>query len=935
MRTSRTSRRRQEGCGSRHVAPTSVHSRSWARARSYARRVAVLGTKIRIPDAGRDQVPRRRLTDRLGTGALSRPRLVLVSAPPGFGKTTILSQWLTGSSEGAPAVAWLSLDEGDNDPRRFLTHLVAALRTPGDVGAEAAQLLDTAAEPPVEAVLTSIVNDLDEHEQRAVVVLDDYHVIESPEVHRAVSFLLDHLPPHAGLAIATRADPPLPLPRLRARGELVEIRAADLRFTPGETDAFLTEVMGLHLTPDQTSALGMRTEGWVAGLQLAGLALRGVEDTDRFVESFTGSHRFVLDYLVDEVLRRQPPHVRRFLLDTAVLRELTGPLCDAVTGRADGRDIIELLDRTNLFVVALDDRREWYRYHHLFADALRARLTAEEPDRAHELHRAASEWYAAHDRPEAAVRHALAGGEAERAADLIEVAVVDVRRLRQDRLLRAWLTSLPEDTVRRRPLLSVVMAWTRLLEGDLDGVEAWLSSAEAALAEEPPPHVMPSPDSARADDLRSLRATIAMYRAAAAQARDDVAATALHARETMSLAGPEDHFARGAAAGFLGLAAWARGDLADAVTTFTQAVDSLRAAGHVTDALGGTVVLGGLWIARGRPRTTQRLHEQALDEASRDPGARLSIGRDLHVGLAEALLEQGELEAAEEQLRAGQALGDTASLLENRHRWFVVTARLRWAQGDADAAVRLLDEAEPLYLRGFFPDVRPIAALRARVRIAQGRLADAEAWAQRRGVRETEHAAYLDEFDQLTLVRLLLAQHRADRDPAPLTDAAHRLDRLLAAAQGAAREGSVVEIRMLRALAHHALGDLDLALGELGTALELAVPAGFVRMFLDEGAPMDELLRAAETRPSLGKLARSVSPAAYGIAPGTTVPGGLSEREVDVLRLLATTLTGPEISRELYVSLNTLRTHTKHIFTKLDVTSRRAAVRRATELGLL
>lgn len=894
----------------------------------------MLGTKIRIPDAGRDQVPRRRLTDRLETGERSRPRLVLVSAPPGFGKTTILSQWLGGRSKGAPAVAWLSLDEGDNDPRRFLTHLVAALRTVGDLGVEAAQLLDTAAEPPVEAVLTSIVNDLDQHDEPTVLVLDDYHLIDAAEVHRAVTFLLDHLPPHAGLAIATRADPPLPLPRLRARGELVELRAADLRFTPDEAAAFLTEVMGLHLSPDQTSALETRTEGWVAGLQLAGLALRGLDDAAGFVESFTGSHRFVLDYLVDEVLRRQEPQVRRFLLDTSVLRELTGPLCDAVTGRDDSAATLELLDRTNLFVVALDDRRQWYRYHHLFADALRARLAAEEPDRILRLHRAASEWYAAHDRPEDAVRHALAGGDAERAADLIELAVGDLRRLRQDRLLREWLTSLPEDTVRRRPLLSVVMAWTRLIAGDLDAVETWLGSAEAHLPEELHRPVAPSPESDRAGHVRGIRAAIAMYRAAAAQARDDIAATVRHARETMALAGPEDHFARGAAAGFLGLAAWARGDLVEAVTTFTQAVDSLRAAGHETDALGGTVVLGGLWIARGQPRTAQRLYEQALEAAGRNPAARLAIGRDLHVGLAEALLEQGELEASEDQLRAGQALGDTASLLENRHRWFEVSARLRWARGDAEAAVRLLDEAEPLYLRGFFPDVRPIPALRARIQITQGRLADAWEWAHHTGVQQTDDPTYLAEFDQLTLARLLLAQHRRDRDAAALAAVASWLDRLLEAAQRAGRGSSVVEIRMLRALAHHALGDLGSALADLEPALEEAVPAGHIRLFLDEGAPMDELLRVSETVPGVGRLARSLSPAAYGTVHPAD-PTGLSEREVDVLRLLATTLSGPEIARQLYISVNTLRTHTKHIFTKLDVNNRRAAVHRATELGLI
>ena len=859
----------------------------------------MLGTKIRIPDAGRALVRRPRLTEALSDHTTSRPRLVLVSAPPGFGKTTVLSQWLGRNAGAAPTVAWLSLDEGDNDTQRFLNHLVAALRSTGKIGVEAAQLVEAAGAPPIEAVLTSVVNDLDQDETERVIVLDDYHSIESPEVHRAVTFLLDHLPPHAGLAIATRADPPLPLPRLRARGELVELRAADLRFNTTETGEFLTDVMGVDLTDDQIGALANRTEGWVAGLQLAGLSLRQVDDTAGFVEAFAGTHRFVLDYLVDEVLRRQHPDIRRFLLETSVLRELTGPLCDAVTGRDDGEAALDLLDRNNLFVVSLDDRRQWYRYHHLFADALRARLTSEDPGRVPGLHQAASEWYAAHDLLEDAVRHALAGGDVERAADLFERVLPDLRRRRRDRLMREWLKNLPEETVVRRPLLSVVAAWTRLSDGDFDGVEAWLDAAERALPEHLPSEGTPGLSPTLLAELRSIPATVAIYRASVAQARGDAAGTVEHARQALAQAGPEDHFARGAAQGFLGLAAWARGDLTDAVETFTEAVHSLHEAGHATDELGMTVVLASMRLAQGQPLAARRLYEQALDAAGRNPAARLTIGGDLHVGLAEVLLEQGELEAAEEHLQASRALGEMASLLENRHRWFVVMARLRWALGDPEAGLRLLDEAESLYLPGYFPDIRPIPALRARIHMAQGQLTDAWAWARHRGVQETTDPTYVDEFDQLTLVRLLLAQHDADGDPASLTDAAARLDRLEQAAQATAREASLNEIRMLRALVHRAQGV------------------------------------APEASPGVREPVRSLSSAAYGIVVSPMDVTGLSEREVEVLRLLSTSLTGPEIARRLFVSVNTLRTHTKHIFTKLDVNTRQDAVRRARELGVI
>ncbi len=803
------------------------------------------------------------------------------------------------NAEWRPQVAWLSLDEGDNDSERFLSHLIAALSTTGEVATEAAQLLEAAAKPPMEAVLTSVVNDLDQAEEQRVLVLDDYHVIESQAVHRAVTFLLEHLPPHAGLAIATRADPPLPLPRLRARGELVELRAADLRFTPTETGQFLTDVMGVDLTQDQIDALANRTEGWVAGLQLAGLSLRQVEDTAGFVEAFTGTHRFVLDYLVDEVLRRQQPDIRRFLLDTSVLRELTGPLCDAVTGRDDGQATLERLDRSNLFVVSLDERRQWYRYHHLFADALRARLTAEDPGRVPGLHQAASEWYAAHDLLEDAVRHALAGGDVERAADLFERAVPDLRRRRQDRLMREWLKKLPEEAVRRRPVLSVVAAWTRLSDGDFDGVEAWLDAAERALPQDLRSVDAPGVSRTRVDELRSVPANIAIYRASVAQARGDARATVEHARRALAEAGPGDHFARGAAQGFLGLAAWARGDLTEAVETFTEAVRSLHAAGHLTDELGMTVVLASMRLDQGQSQLARRLYEHALERAGENPGARLTIGGDLHVGLAEVLLEQGELGAAEEHLQASRALGETASLLENRHRWFVVMARLRWAEGDPEEALRLLDEAEPLYLPGYFPDVRPIPALRARIHIAQGQLTDAWEWARRRGVQQITDPTYVDEFDQLTLVRLLLADHTSYGDPVPLDDAALRLDRLEAAAQVTGRETSLNEIRMLRGLVSRERGG--------GT----------------------------EAGTSVREHARELNSAAYGIVVSPTDATGLSEREVEVLRLLATTLRGPEIARQLFVSVNTLRTHTKHIFTKLDVNTRQEAVRRARELGVI
>lgn len=910
----------------------------------------VLATKLYIPTPRPRFVSRPRLLDRLSGEPGSARKLTLACAPAGFGKTTLISEWIAHSKRNSPdtRVAWLSLDEGDNDPSRFLTYVVAALQgVEAGIGAEAMSALHGAQVLQVESALTVLINDVALAGGTIILVLDDYHVIEAPPVHEAVIFLLDHLPSQLQLAIVSRSDPPLPLARLRSRGELTELRASDLRFTPDEAADFLNEVMGLGLSPDDVAALEARTEGWIAGLQLAGLSVREHDDLSGFIRAFTGSHRFIIDYLAEEVLQHQADDVRSFLLHTAVLDRLTGPLCEAVTGEGGGSAMLEALERGSVFVVPLDDRRQWYRYHHLFADVLRARLVKELPGRVPALHHRASEWFERNDLPEEAVRHALAAEDFEWAATLMEEALPAMRRNRQDGTLLGWLEALPDEAVRQSPVLSVFCAWRMLVAGDLEAVEPWLRDAELGLgAAAGTDDVSEGPAggaSVNGEEFRTLPSTIAMYRAALAQALGDVAATAEHARHALELTRPEDHLARAAAAGLLGLASWAAGDVETALRTFSGAVTSLHAAGNLTDELSSTMVLADMWIARGRLREARRIYERALQLAAAqgDPVPRGTA--ELHVGIGELHREFGELGPAVQHLQTSAALGERASLTENRYRWFVAMARVREAEGDLDGAIDLLDDAERLYLRGFFPEVRPITAMKARIRVAQGRLPEALDWARERGLSATDDLSYLREFEHVTLARLLIAQYRAHRSGSVIREAIGLLDRLLKAAEAFGRTGSVNEILVLQALAQEVQGHRPLALLHLERALVQAVPEGHVRLFLDQGAPMAALLRDAQQEgiapDHVGRLLRALArPGGESItAPPVPYPvvEALSARELQVLRLLDSPLSGPEIARELFVSLNTLRTHTKHIFVKLEVNNRAAAVRQAKERGLL
>lgn len=911
-----------------------------------------LETKLLLPRPRPLAVGRPRLEQLLSRGL--GLKLTLVSAPPGFGKTTLLSSWLAHQTADR-RTAWVSLDERDRDLSSFWSYVLLAVdrAAPGSAAAALAQL--QTGQTPLESVLAVLLNELSVLPDDLTVVLDDYHRCDGAEIRPGMTFLLDHLPPQVHVVISTRADPALPLGRLRALGELVEVRAVDLRFTVAEASAYLNEVAALGLPAAGIAALDGRTEGWIAALQLAALSLQGRDDSAGFIAGFAGDDRYVLDYLADEVLNRQSAQVRRFLLDTSVLEALTGSLCDAVTGGAGGKAMLESLDRQNLFVVPLDDHRRWYRYHHLFADVLTAHLVDERPGDVNGLHRRASEWYDRAGDPEHAIRHALAAGDNERAADLIELAIPDLRRQRREAVIRRWSDELPADTVKNRPVLAVGAIGALMASNEFNGVDQRLSKLEQLLAE-------PADDLVVVDhaELRRIPGAIETYRAALALVSGDLPATVSHAQLALTRASEDDLLTFASASALMGLARWTSGNLAEAQRAYTTAAEGLTRAGHVSDVLGCSLAITDIEITLGRLREVQRTLEQALELAERSGPGPIRGTADMYVALSTLAWERGNPAPAAEYLRRADELGEPAGLPQNPYRWRVAVALLREAEGDTTTALGLLDEAERVYVGDFSPNVRPIAASRARVAAAAGEVPAALAWARHSGLSVTDDLSYLREYEHVTLARVLLADHAARGNAAALTEATSLLERLLAAAEKAARLGTVVEVLVLLALASQAAGQDERALATLERAARLAEPEGYVRVFTREGATLLTLLHAlcgrhrdwtyawrlreaATPRPSAGNApAQSVhgrSGSGTGVVAAATprnpvLIDPLSSRELDVLRYLDSELDGPAIARALSVSLATVRTHTQHIYAKLGVNNRRAAVRRAHQLNL-
>jgi LuxR family maltose regulon positive regulatory protein len=890
----------------------------------------LIETKLHIPRLRRSMVPRPRLSERLSLGAKSR--LTLISAPAGFGKTTLLAEWLAEASTENRAVAWVSLEESDSQAALFWTYLITALQraAPG-AGAGALVILESA-RSPIETVLTTVLNELSTMPGEIDLVLDDYHLVDGPGIQAGMAFLLDHLPLHVHLVISTRADPALPLARLRMRRELVEVRAADLRFTLAEVAAYLNEVIGLDLATDDVAALEGRTEGWIAALQLAALSMQGRSDVAGFIASFAGDDRYIVDYLAEEVLGRQPEAVRGFLVQTSILDRLSGPLCDAVTGQHDSKARLALLDHANLFLVQLDDSRRWYRYHHLFADVLQAHLLEERPGEVADLHRRASQWYWQSAEPSPAVRHALAAGDTEHAADLVELAIPALLRSRHEATVRGWLDVIPDELVRVRPVLAVGFIGALVAGGEFESVGGRLRDVERCL-ENPSANIVVAEE----EELARLPGAIETYRAALALAGGDAAATIRHARRAVERAADGDHLTLASASALSGLALWGSGDLEGAHRAYSVCVEGLQRAGHISDVLGCSIALADIRITQGRLQEALRTYERALQLAPERGGAVLRGTADMYVGLSQIACERDDLQAASQHLLRAHELGGHCGLPQNAYRWRVAMARVREAEGNPAGALALLEEAERVYVGDFSPNVRPVPAVKARMLLAEGHLGEALGWAREHGLSAADDLSYLREFEHITLSRVLLAQSQAEYSEPLSHEVAQLLERLAQAAGTGGRTGNLIEILVLQALMHQAHGDASGALLPLESALTLAEPEGYVRVFTGEGPVMASLLGGVAKQRPTWTYAHQLRHAAVGAVQATPAQGlaqPLSEREMEVLRLLGTDLNGPDIARHLTVSLATIRTHTKNIYTKLGVNDRRAAVRRAAELNL-
>ena len=892
---------------------------------------SLLTTKLYFPPPRPSLVPRPRLVARLQAG-MQGP-LTLVSAPAGSGKTTVLSQWRHGPGSGAP-VAWLSLDHADNDPARFLQYLSAALDTlePG-LEEEARPLLQSAEPPNGEAVLTLLINRLSGLEEDAVLALDDFHLIENPVIHTALNFLLEHLPPCLHLVILSRADPPLPLARLRARGQLVELRLADLRFSVEESAQFLNQVMGLDLTGKQVAALEKRTEGWIAGLQLAALSMHGREDVDGFVSAFTGSNHYIVDYLAEEVLTHQPEPLRQFLLKTSILDRMTGTLCDALTGEQDGEAFLKQLERTNLFVIPLDDEQRWYRYHHLFSDLLRLGLEQNHPGLLPGLHLRASRWYEAQGMLAEALDHALAAGEVERVAKIVSSNVLILTEGDGVRSILQNIDALPPGQLSAQPWLGIARAWA-LGAGQVQNAHRILDAVEKNLDSVP-----------NELERKRLRGHIAAVRAFVYFHQGEMSRVIAFTRLADELL-PEEEIAVRALnlviwGGSLGYTRQDRGDKSvpmlrynpDAVPILEKALHLALQSGKPHLIMVATVELANDHVTAGRFREAHRVCQEALaiaEEAQRRAHRSLRAAANIYIILGVVLSEWGESDDAIKAAQKALSLNEQNVQVVEEIQCLTYLGRILEVAGEWDRARQVFQRAETTS-RQISPWYWQLT-----MHFILNSMLDVET------IDSDEIVRLLRQIRESGIdIRLETQARLSIRDGHP-AEALGLLDQALANLEGRA-SADLVRIHILRAVAFQAAGAGDQAIASLRQALELGEPENRVAAFVREGLAAESLLRSVQAKSISPEFVRRLLAAfearrkrGSGPAPAAqALVEPLSGRELEVLKLLAQGCPDKQIAGTLVIARETVHKHLKNIYGKLGVHSRTEAIARARELGLL
>jgi LuxR family maltose regulon positive regulatory protein len=933
----------------------------------------ILTTKLHIPPFRPSFISRPVLLDALEIG-LSKS-LTLVSAAAGFGKTTILSEW---AEKCERPFAWFSVDERDNDPQRFFIHFIAAIQQiKDDIGESSLESLQAPQFPPLESFLTGLINEISGISIPFVLVLDDYHLISNRTIHEGLIFLVENFPPHLNLVISGRADPPWPMARIRAQGMLNEIRTNDLRFSSKEVRQFLHDVMALELTSQDISALETRTEGWIAGLQMAAISMKARRDISSFIRSFTGSHRFIMDYLVEEILEGQNSTVQNFLLKTSILEQMTAELCDAIVGEMDigdrgvevegqvrvglqspisSQQILEYLEHANLFLVPLDDERNWYRYHHLFSQLLQSRLNKEYPGKVTELHLQASHWFENVGMYEQAISHAFKAEDVKRAADLVEQHAMTMITRSELGALSKWLKLLPDEILRSRPWLCTYQAWIKYWHGPRVEVEGWLEAAETALhagsgsAGDLDRDVVVKALSE--DEKNHIAGQIAAIRAYGAIPEGDFELVAEIAENGLSLL-PEGDFAQSVCAVALGAANRGKGDIAASLDAFDKAKEYALKRGNRQQAITAYCYYGELQIKQADLHEALHTFEEGLKVAERKRGKLIGSAGFPLVSMADLYREWNDLDKAEEYLSQSINISLHWGIADFVAMTYIVQSRLQLTKGDLSGVRNTIQKADHLEGRmKIDPWVHtPLDECRLKFWLHTGDYSAAKHWSEASGLKTDGELSYFFDLPHLNLARFLITLASQPGHDGYLDQAINLLDRILSAAENAEWVHETIKALILRSLALRGLGETQGAVAALTRALKLAQPGGYIRIFLDEGAPMLRLLELLEEHREVGSYANLLLKSVdredgKGVQKEITrinrsgdlssqLVEGLSEREMEVLFLVKTGMTSKEIAEELFIAVSTVRSHLKNIYSKLDVHSRMEAIQKAEELGLL